>query len=1222
MRIFSTFLLLLLFVNINFGQSSAALWSDVSKAEMKLPASAERQIFPKNFRLVSLDLNGMINHLSVAPSYADKANQKSLNVEIPLPDGSLESFEVYEKSVMQPALAAKYPNIKTFIGTNSKNGATVSLGYGPNGFHAFVRKVGKSFYIDSYAQGQTDYYMSYDVREDLENWGNPNKLSCGVTDNSIFDEFASGISNTQAVRNRTRGELVNQKTMILALACTGEFASRRGGTKLAVMGEFNSAVSRVNAIWGPELSTQLVLHEDTEELIFLNADTDPYPIGNVGGEILDRNQGVFDQRININTYDIGHCLTNGCTDVGGVASGANSCTPRKAGGMTCNRSGINISTMAHEMGHQNSVSHSWDNCPGNDGQRASQGSYEPGSGSTIMSYSGACGNQNLGANDNYYSNGSLAQFQNWAFRVHEGCGTLETPGNHVPDIQWPYTDGFYIPVSTPFELEATATDDDGDNLTYSWEQHNLRGIATVLGNPIGNCPFYRSYPAVADGHRSFPREDYVLNPTGFIPMWEGMIDYGRDWNFTLTVRDNDQTAGGVIWEEVAFHSDGNSGPFLVTSQASDTVVWEGGQMVDITWDVANTNKAPVKAGAVDIYFSNNRGVTWQILEKATVNDGHEKVFAPIYNTQINNARIKIKGTDNIFYNVNSTNFTVVPPTQPGFSASVSPQYSFACLPNDLSVNIETGSILDYDSLLTMEIVTALPDGISASLSSNQIMPGESATLDLSMTNDLGSGDLSVEVIIYGNGTDTVRKEVLLEFARNDFSALKLLTPNDGSGGISEQPIIEWNNIADADIFDFQLATSPAFGPGDIIEEVTGTRDTFFIPNQLLQENTPYYWRVRPFNICGAGGYTTPYSFHTVSKTCKTNTALEGEQASLAIPGASVQTVKSSIPVLESGIINDLNIPIILGSYEPITSVKMTLVSPDSTRAILFQERCSGSVFNFGFDDAVNSRNPCPPNDGKQRGPQEFLSRFNGKELTGTWTLEIEVVKPGNGGGGSLQEWQLEFCADLALQAPSLIRNDTLPVNFGLGENISPFYLEIEDQLGDDIEPWDLVYTIVKLPEHGILSENGNPFKVGDTFTQFNINQGLIWYRHLDTNTEPYDDFLFTVRDKDGGWLGNQQFNFSINGTSSVDDVNKSLERNITLFPNPADASVNIQINEQIKDGLRVELFNAQGKMVKAADFENSSSILKVDVANLSEGFYFVMIKTQDGHATKRLMIGR
>jgi len=1222
MRIFSVLVFLLLFLNNNFAQSSSSFWSDISASQMKMSPDAERQIFPKNYRLVSLDLDNMKSYLSKAPLYNGLTRGEALAIEIPMPDGTMESFDIFERSVMQPKLAAKYPDIRTFVGTSPSTGSIISLGYGVQGFHAFIRSVGNAYYIDAYAQGQTDYYMSYDVKEDLANWGSETKLNCGVTEGEVFEGIANGISKDQAVRNRTQGTLVEQKTLVLAIAATGEYSVANGRTVAGVLSSLNAGIGRTNAIWGPDLSIQGILSDQSENLIFLDPDTDPYPFGDNGGDILGRNQDVLNARIDINAYDVGHAMTTRCGGgLGGVAFGSSACSPRKASGMTCNFSGFNLGTFAHEVGHQNSVGHSWDNCPNSANQRAATSSFEPGSGTTIMSYSGACGDQNIGASDDYYSNGSIAQFRNFQFNLNRECGTIETPGNHNPEIHWPYTDGFYIPVSTPFELQAEATDEDGDRLSYSWEQHNLESIPTSIGNPVGNCPVYRSYPARTSNLRSYPSASQVTNPSPNPLPWERTVDYGRDWNFTFTVRDNNPTAGGIVWEEVAFHSDGRSGPFLVTSQASDTVVWEGGQAVDITWDVAGTNGGLVNAGAVDIYFSPFRGITWDILlAKATLNDGHERVFAP--NIPTGNARIKIKGSDNIFYNVNTENFTVTEATQPGFTAAVSPQYNFSCLPTNLSVNIETGSILDYDSLLTVELATTLPSGITANFSANELMPGENATLDLTMTNDLGTGELPIEVIIYGNGTDTVRKEILLAYSRNDFSTLELLSPANGIAGIPEQPIMEWNNIDDAEIFDFQLATSPAFGPDDIIEEVSGTRDTFFIPSQLLEENTAYYWRIRPFNVCGAGDFTTANSFHTVSKTCRTSIALEGDNSSLSIPGASRQIITSSIPVLESGIINDLNIPLIQGSYEPITSLKMTLISPDDTRAILFQERCSGSVFNFGFDDAVNSRNPCPPNDGNVRGPQEFLNRFNGKELTGTWALEIEVVTPGNGGGGSLQEWQVEFCADLALAAPNLLRNETLPVNFGLGEQVSSAFLEVEDVLGDDISPADLIYTVVRLPDFGVLTRNAIPMAVGDTYTQRDINQGLIWYRHLDTNMETDDNFLFTIRDKEGGWLGNQQFNFSINLTTSADDINRTLENNIKLFPNPANSTVNIQINEFIDDEIQVELYNAQGKLMKLVNFENVNSNLNVDVSNLSEGFYFVSIKTTDGRATKRLMIGR
>ena len=56
--------------------------------------------------------------------------------------------------------------------------------------------------------------------------------------------------------------------------------------------------------------------------------------------------------------------------------------------------------------------------------------------------------------------------------------------------------GFTIPISTPFELTGTATDVNGDAMTFNWEQHDL-GPGTVdlaaLNNPTGNAPIFRSW---------------------------------------------------------------------------------------------------------------------------------------------------------------------------------------------------------------------------------------------------------------------------------------------------------------------------------------------------------------------------------------------------------------------------------------------------------------------------------------------------------------------------------------------------------------------------------------------------------------------------------------------------------------------------------------------------------------------------------------------------------
>ena len=46
---------------------------------------------------------------------------------------------------------------------------------------------------------------------------------------------------------------------------------------------------------------------------------------------------------------------------------------------------------------------------------------------------------------------------------------ISNTGNTPPEVTVP-NGGFFIPIETPFRLEGSATDADGDDLKYCWEQ--------------------------------------------------------------------------------------------------------------------------------------------------------------------------------------------------------------------------------------------------------------------------------------------------------------------------------------------------------------------------------------------------------------------------------------------------------------------------------------------------------------------------------------------------------------------------------------------------------------------------------------------------------------------------------------------------------------------------------------------------------------------------------
>ena len=104
--IFSTFSL---FAQKNF-------FSDVSETYLK--ANKEIQtIKPVKYRGLSLNNQALRSFLWSLPSEKNVNNRKNTPVlEIPLPDGRVGRFNVWESSIQEPGLEAKFPEIKTFAG--------------------------------------------------------------------------------------------------------------------------------------------------------------------------------------------------------------------------------------------------------------------------------------------------------------------------------------------------------------------------------------------------------------------------------------------------------------------------------------------------------------------------------------------------------------------------------------------------------------------------------------------------------------------------------------------------------------------------------------------------------------------------------------------------------------------------------------------------------------------------------------------------------------------------------------------------------------------------------------------------------------------------------------------------------------------------------------------------------------------------------------------------
>lgn len=629
----------------------------VATSKESVAGNESRYAYPEKFQSVSVDLLKLQAKLAAAPkenSAAAKSVSGRLTLDIPMPDGSSQRFSIVEYSMMEPGLAAQYPDFKTYSGQGIDDPtATIKISSTRFGFHSMILSSKGSFFIDPYDQNNKRDYIIYD-KKDFKS----RTFTCETEHDLKEVEKYRNLSNSSALR--THGtQLRNYR---LCVAANGEYTAFHGGSVASAMAAVVTSVNRVNGVYENEVAVRLTLIANNSLVVYTNGATDPYTNGN-GVTMLTENTNNLNTVIGTANYDVGHVFSTGG---GGVATLNGPCGTNKARGVTGSSSPVNdafdIDYVAHEMGHQFGANHTFNASTGScSGNRAASAAYEPGSGITIMAYAGICTATNDLAPNSiaYFHTKSFDEITTFITTAATGgsCPVTTNTGNTPPsgNVGADYS----IPISTPFILTGSATDADNDPLVYSWEEYDLgsAGNWNAAQSSANDAPLFRPFPPVTSPSRTFPKLSDIINNTTTIG--EILPTVARTLDFRLTVRDN-RIGGGGVW-----HNDvtqkvttvATAGPFLVTSP-NTAVSWGTGTSQTITWNVASTDLAPISCANVNILLSIDGGNTFPItLAASTPNDGSQSVVIPANITT--QARVKIEAVGNIFFDMSNVNFTIV-----------------------------------------------------------------------------------------------------------------------------------------------------------------------------------------------------------------------------------------------------------------------------------------------------------------------------------------------------------------------------------------------------------------------------------------------------------------------------------------------------------------------------------------------------------------------------------
>lgn len=555
-------------------------------------------------------------------------------IKLPNLDGQQDVFIIKPVHFIAPKVAHQY-TIQTFQGYKKNDPTTlIAFNLAPNSISAEILDKKKGYSIES--------IHSPSAKQSIEVLLTPHKYNRSKKLCTVTDKITQIEQITKRSKQLQNLELGGKRTLRLVMSASKEYSEQFGGSPYSTTNVLNAiaaGINSINIVFKRDLGIEFQLVSGENTIIPPTAEDNPF--NGSASDRLNQNQTfIKDKGYGIWSYDLGHHVTWG--ETGGSATPGVLCYPgyqsKGASGTTRGTTVLWLDYVVHEIGHQMGAEHNFSSqeC----GASWNNYRFEPGQGSSIMSYAALCGYGYTNETNPFFHAGSLQKIvATLNDRLRYTCQNANriVVGNNQNSPVVNAKENITIPKETPFVLVGNITDADGDTISYQWEQFDGNG-SPMPGYPDctkTNNALFRFREPIHENYRFFPQHSNVTAGNNANVTWEKLPCTARTMNFSLLGRDNNTEYGRIGLDQMTV-TVANTGPFAITSFNNGETL-SGDSFQTITWSVNGTN---THCPNVDVLISTDGGNSYTELANNVSNNGNHQIQLP--NVNSNNAVLAVR----------------------------------------------------------------------------------------------------------------------------------------------------------------------------------------------------------------------------------------------------------------------------------------------------------------------------------------------------------------------------------------------------------------------------------------------------------------------------------------------------------------------------------------------------------------------------------------------------